>query len=181
MNPQWYRCHTCNETSYIPRTRVEAEAQAAATSGRPRRLYGTTTVPLPVRTDPRTRLVEAVLGFAATGLFVVSIPLAIFLLAGARGESLDTLLRAPGVSLVVTLWIFLGVALTAASLYAALLVFRSKSEAGAGWIALGSVAAVLSAVFVALANVTGGWAGVAGGGLFVAGGIFDTLNILGKR
>ena len=127
------------------------------------------------------RLVEAVLGFAAAGMFVLSIPLAIVLLAAARGESLDVLVRAPGVSLVVTLWVFVGAALAATAAYAAFLVFRSKSEAGATWIALGITGAIMSALFLAVAGVSGAWVAIAGGGLFVAAGIFDTLNILGKR
>jgi len=138
-------------------------------------LYGAETVRLPVLTDPRTRLAEALLGFTAAGLFAVSMPLAIVLLANARGESVGDLLRAAGVSLVVTLWIFTGIALVATAAYSAVLVLRKKTEAGSAWIAFGILSIAFCLMFVALGKLPGALVGVAAGGLVLVGGLFDTV------
>ena len=167
--------------TYFPRAGVETDGGAEPVRPTARRLYGRNTVPLPVRTDPRTRLVEGLLGLTAGGLFAVSIPLAVVLLAGALGMTIDELLRAPGVSLRVTLWIFLGIALTAAALYSALLVLRKKAEAGAAWITFGIVAGSLCGLFAALANLAGAWAGVAGSALIFGSGLFDTVLALRSK
>ena len=144
-------------------------------------LYGAETVPLPVLTDPRTRLVEGLLGVTAGGLFAIAVPLAIVLLAGERNATIDDLLRAAGISLIVTLWIFVGIALAATSLYAAVLVLRRKTEAGSGWVAFGIIALSFCFMFVAFGSLTGGWVGVLASGLILGAGLMDTVLAFQKR
>ncbi len=146
-----------------------------------RRLYGTQTIPLPVVTDPRTRLVEGLMGLTAAGLFAVAIPLAIVLLAGQVGMTLDELLRAAGISLIVTMWIFTGIGLTATAIYSAILVLRKKTEAGAGWVAFGVVAGIVSGTFVVLARLSGAWVSVAASALILLAGLFDTIQAILKK
>ncbi len=139
-------------------------------------------MPLPVVTDPRTRLVEGLLGLTAAGLYAVSVPLAIVLLSISLQASIDDLLRAPGVSLIITLWIFLGIALTATAVYAAILVLRRKAEAGSAWIAFGIISISFCIMFVAVGRLSGAWVGVAASGVILGAGFIDTvLAILKKR
>ena len=142
---------------------------------------GAETVPLPVLTDPRTRLVEGLLGVTAAGLYAVSIPLAIVLLAGQRRSTIDDLLRAEGVSLIVTLWIFLGIALAATAIFAAILVLRRKAEAGAGWVSFGVIAIVLTIMFVLFGSMNGAWVGVVASGLILGAGLMDTVLAIQKK
>ncbi len=137
-----------------------------------RRLYGTQTIPLPVVTDPRTRLVEGLMGLTAAGLFAVAIPLAIVLLAGQVGMTLDELLRAAGISLIVTMWIFTGIGLTATAIYSAILVL---------WVAFGVVAGIVSGTFVVLARLSGAWVSVAASALILLAGLFDTIQAILKK
>ena len=182
MTPYWSRCRSCGELTYVPRPRGPTAPPNESGSGESRHWYGTETVPLPVLTDPRTRLVEGLLGLTATGLYAVSVPLAIVLLSMSMQATIDDLLRAAGVSLIITLWIFLGIALTATALYASILVLRRKAEAGSAWIAFGIISISFCAMFVALGRLGGAWVGVVASGVILGAGLIDTvLAILKKR
>lgn len=181
VTPYWFRCRTCSELTYVPHTVARLSSVSRPERGKTRRLYGEETVPLPVLTDPRTRLVEGLLGVTAAGLFAVSIPLAIVLLAGERRSTIDDLLRAEGVSLVVTLWIFLGIALAATAVYAAILVLRRKAEAGAGWVSFGIIAVSFTLMFVLFGSMVGAWVGVVASGLILGAGLIDTILAIQKK
>jgi len=114
-------------------------------------------------------------------LYAVSIPLAIVLLAGQRRSTIDDLLRAEGVSLIVTLWIFLGIALAATAIFAAILVLRRKAEAGAGWVSFGVIAIVLTIMFVLFGSMNGAWVGVVASGLILGAGLMDTVLAIQKK
>jgi|GEM_PF-4611857 len=139
------------------------------------RLYGKETVPLPVRTNPRRRLATGVLGLTAAGLIAFAIPLGIFLYADRLGVSVNQVMIRSGASLVATLWIFMGVAVTAVTVYASILVLRKKSEAGAGWMFLGVMGIILSTVFLLFTGLTGAIVVIVAGGLLVLGGLLDIL------
>ena len=181
VTPYWYRCRTCNELTYVPHRVARLASVSRPETGKTRRPYGAETVPLPVLTDPRTRLVEGLLGVTAAGLYAVSIPLAIVLLAGQRRSTIDDLLRAEGVSLIVTLWIFLGIALAATAIFAAILVLRRKAEAGAGWVSFGVIAIVLTIMFVLFGSMNGAWVGVVASGLILGAGLMDTVLAIQKK
>lgn len=152
-----------------------SRADVAAGAEVPRRLYGDATTPLPVRTHPRKRLMLAILGLTASGLFAVALPLAIVLLAQRLGTTIEETLRRTGVSLVVTLWIFHQVALSAVGFYSSAMVLLKKAEAGAGWIAFGVFATGMCTAFLTLGGMAGAAFGIAGGAILLGAGIFDLL------
>lgn len=116
-----------------------------------------------------------VLGLTAGALAALSVPLAIFVLAAELGMTIDQVMTAAGTSLIATLWIFMGVAYAAVAFYAAILVLRKKSEAGAGWLFFGVVGIVLSTVFLLFTGLTGAIVGIAAGALLFVGGLLDIL------
>ena len=134
------------------------------------------TVPLPVRTDPRKRSFEGILGMTAAALFAISVPLAIALLAAERGHGIDEVFLTPGVSLVVTLWIFSGIGLAAVAAYSAFQFIWRKSESGGAWIALGIMALIVCGTFTGLVGLTGAWAATLGGVLVLVAGLVDLIK-----
>ena len=176
VTPYWSRCAQCGEITYTPRQSAGEPAATVLEPTATRYRYSAETLPLPVRIDPRRRLIGWVLGLVAASLFVISIPLAIVSLAASNGISYSDVFYLSGVSLIATLWIFQSVSFTAVGAYGSILVLRRKAEARAGWISFGIIAASLSAIFFLLARLSSAWVGIVAGILLVVAGVLNILK-----
>jgi len=112
----------------------------------------------------------------AAALFGISVPLAIALLAAERGHGIGEVFLTPGVSLVVTLWIFSGIGLAAVAAYSAFQFIWRKSESGGACIVLGIMALIVCGTFTRIAGLTGAWAGTGGALLILVAGLVDLIK-----
>ncbi len=151
-----------------------SEAALGGLSGK-RATYGQETVPLPVRTNPRRRVIATLLGFAAASLEIISAPLAIYYLSVVTGLSYSEVLQLAGVSLIATLWIFQAIGFTAVGIYGSVLVLRKKAQAGAGWIVFGVFEVSFALTFLLVAGLLSAWVGIAAGGVMILGGALNSL------
>jgi hypothetical protein len=175
ITPYWSRCANCREVTYTSGGSAATPDAGLAEGAVHRPVYGVETVPLPLKRDPRRRLIGVALGFVAPSLYVASAPLAIALLASEHGLTYDQVLLLAGVSLIATLWIFQCIGFAAVGFYAPILVLQKKAYIGAGWVVLGTFEIVFSAVFVSIGALTGAWLGLAAGILMVVAGVLNVL------
>ena len=140
-----------------------------------RKTYGAETIPLPVRTDPRVRLIGVLLGFVASSIYVISAPVAIYFLAVDSGLTISEVFTLSGVSLIATLWIFQAVGFAVVGFYGSVLVLRKKAQAGAGWIVYGIVSVSFALIFLLFTALFGAWLGIAAGSMFIVAGAINML------